>query len=219
MPLPSSGLIRMSQINTELGRSSTANISLDTAENGGYGAINQCSPLRPSGGNPASMSEWYGYNHTINCCGGNPCYFHTGWAFAGDCATACAGPFTFTFYSCCATISTACAINSQSNCSGYSPPISGYLSNGSVCYTVNGNQLDSVANCAGGTTTTTTAPTTTTTTSSGVICHDHQATATGFMTWTDCFGTPQSQFLIVGDIFCAQVGTVSGSYIDTGVNC
>lgn len=211
MALPSSGQISMSQINTELGRSATALISLNTAESGGYGAINQCSPSRPNGFTPDTMDEWHGYNHTINCCGGNPCYFHTGWAFAGDCATACAGPFTFTFYSCCATISTACAINSQSNCSGYSPPISGYLSNGTVCYTVNGNQLDSVVNCAGGTTTTTT--------SSGVVCHDHQATASGFMLYDDCAGTAQSTYFFVGDIFCARVGTVFGSYIDTGVNC
>jgi len=211
MALPTSGSLSMNQIRTELGIPSQAPLSLDTAENGGYVAINQCSPLRPSAGNPASISEWYGYNHTINCCGGNPCYFHTGWAFAGDCTTACAGPFTFTFYSCCSTISTFCSINSQSNCSGYSPPISGYLSNGSVCYTVNGNQLDSVVTCG---------PTTTTTTGAcAYVCTEHQATATSFMTWTDCCNVPQSGILLVGDIFCAQVGTVSGFYVDLGISC
>lgn len=73
MALPSSGSISMSQINTELGRSSTASISLDTAENSGYGNIKQCSPPYPSQGNPARMSEWYGYNHNVSCvvsCGG-----------------------------------------------------------------------------------------------------------------------------------------------------
>ena len=64
MALQSSGTIKMSEINTELGRSSTATISLDTAENGGYGAINTLSPSYPSSSSPASMSEWYGYNHT-----------------------------------------------------------------------------------------------------------------------------------------------------------
>ena len=71
MALQSSGqLIRMSQINTELGRSSTAAISLDTAENGGYGTINTCSPAYPLAANAASLSEWYGYNHTASCGGG-----------------------------------------------------------------------------------------------------------------------------------------------------
>ena len=63
MTLQSSGTIRMSNINSELGRSSTANISLDAAENGGYGAINTNSASRPSSNNPASISEWYGYDH------------------------------------------------------------------------------------------------------------------------------------------------------------
>ncbi len=61
--MPASGTISMSQINTELGRSSTAQISLDTAENGGYATINQNSNSRPSSNNPASLSEWYSYNH------------------------------------------------------------------------------------------------------------------------------------------------------------
>ena len=68
MALQSSGAISMSQINTELGRSSTATVSLDTAENGGYGAINTCGSPFPSGANPASMSEWYSYNHSAVCC-------------------------------------------------------------------------------------------------------------------------------------------------------
>lgn len=66
MALQSSGTIKMSEINTELGRSSTATISLDTAENGGYATINTASSSYPSSGNPASMSEWYSYNHTAS---------------------------------------------------------------------------------------------------------------------------------------------------------
>jgi len=71
MALPSSGQIAMSQINTELGRSASATISLDTAENGGYGAINQNSTSRPNASNPAAMSEWHGYNHSASG-GGEP---------------------------------------------------------------------------------------------------------------------------------------------------
>lgn len=67
MALQSSGPIKMSQINAELGRSSTATISLDTAENGGYATINTCGSPYPLGANSASMSEWYGYNHTAPC--------------------------------------------------------------------------------------------------------------------------------------------------------
>ena len=64
MGLQSTGEIRMSQINAELGRTSSLLISLDEAENGTYGAINTGSPAYPSATNPASMSEWYSYNHT-----------------------------------------------------------------------------------------------------------------------------------------------------------
>jgi hypothetical protein len=56
--------ISLSQINVELGRSATSSISLDGAENGSYGAINTNSPSRPSGSNPASMYEWYEYDHS-----------------------------------------------------------------------------------------------------------------------------------------------------------
>lgn len=51
------------------------------------------------------------------------------------------------------------------------------------------------------------------------VCHDYQATATSYMYYTDCCGNPQSQYLNVGDTFCAQVGTVYGNYIDLGTIC
>lgn len=69
----------MSQIRSELGVPSQAPFSLDTAENGGYVTINTYSPSYPSSGNPASMSEWYGYNQsatttTVGCqCLSNTC--------------------------------------------------------------------------------------------------------------------------------------------------
>jgi hypothetical protein len=100
MALTSSGEIKMSQINTELGRSSTAAISLDTAENGGYAAINTASSSYPSSANPARMSEWYSYDH--NASSGSPEFaifgdvgFRTG-DFEGACGAT--EPDTLTLY-------------------------------------------------------------------------------------------------------------------------
>jgi len=67
MPI-GSGSVAATGINMELGRSSNSNLSIDAAENGGYGAINTCSPSYPSGSNPASFSEWRNYNHGFACC-------------------------------------------------------------------------------------------------------------------------------------------------------
>lgn len=54
----------MSEINTELGRTSTATISLDSAESGTYATINTASASYPNDARPASMSEWYSYDHS-----------------------------------------------------------------------------------------------------------------------------------------------------------
>ena len=62
------GTVKMSQLNTELGRASTSTITLNNAENGTYAAINTCSPSRPSSTDPATISEWKGYNHSFACC-------------------------------------------------------------------------------------------------------------------------------------------------------
>lgn len=64
MAISASGTTAMSQINTELGRSSTSLITLDNAENGTYATINVNSATRPSSTNPAAISEWRGYNHS-----------------------------------------------------------------------------------------------------------------------------------------------------------
>lgn len=61
--LPSSGIITMGDIRTELGVPSQAPFSLNTATNGGYGSINPASPNKPSGADPDALSEWYGYDH------------------------------------------------------------------------------------------------------------------------------------------------------------
>jgi hypothetical protein len=64
MAIPSSGPLSAQSINLELARSRTAQLSIDTAENGGYGTINTSSPSRPNSANPAAYSEWYSYDHT-----------------------------------------------------------------------------------------------------------------------------------------------------------
>ncbi|MBO9586636.1 MAG: hypothetical protein J7574_20915 [Flavobacterium sp.] len=63
MALSTTGSLSLGDINVELGRTRTASISLDAAENGSYVAINQNSSSRPSSSNPATISEWRGYNH------------------------------------------------------------------------------------------------------------------------------------------------------------
>jgi hypothetical protein len=87
MTLQASGQISFADINIELGRNSTASIELDTAENGGYGAINECSSPFPGSGNPAAISEWYSYNHTASA----SLVFDGGFDYSStSCAEACA---------------------------------------------------------------------------------------------------------------------------------
>lgn len=71
--LPTSGTIKMSQINTEFGRAWNTRISIKDAKNGVYGVINLNSNPNPITGNNAitgqpktgmRLSDWYGYNHT-----------------------------------------------------------------------------------------------------------------------------------------------------------
>jgi hypothetical protein len=78
MALPSSGTISMGDINVELGRERTSTISLDAAENGSYVTINQKSISKPSDANPATISEWHGYNHSTVSSGGGGGTVNTG---------------------------------------------------------------------------------------------------------------------------------------------
>lgn len=64
MSLPSTGQIKASDINIELGRTSTLQYSFQQAESGIYVPINTASTIRPNGAAPNSISEWRGYNHT-----------------------------------------------------------------------------------------------------------------------------------------------------------
>jgi|LakMenEpi03Aug12_release.lakeMendotaPanAssembly.Ray.scaffolds.fasta_scaffold51386_5 hypothetical protein len=65
MPLQSSGQISFADINTELGRTSDAQIGLNEAESGTYAPLNPNSPNRPNGSTPNSINEWWGYDHYI----------------------------------------------------------------------------------------------------------------------------------------------------------
>jgi hypothetical protein len=76
MPVPSSGPISLGKIGNEVRATSTANdynegpyttgaTGLWEAENSTYGNVNQHNPSgdRPNLSQPASMSEWYSYDH------------------------------------------------------------------------------------------------------------------------------------------------------------
>lgn len=69
MALPSSGEIKISDILSEAGLSTTlANASLGDLENQALFAINTGNPSSnyPDGSAPASISEWYGYDHNLS---------------------------------------------------------------------------------------------------------------------------------------------------------
>jgi hypothetical protein len=64
MVLPSTGnTISFNDIRIELGISSQSPFSIETAENGGYVALNKCAVPVPSATNPASISEWWSYDN------------------------------------------------------------------------------------------------------------------------------------------------------------
>jgi len=65
MALQSSGQIKFSELNTELSRTSTDEISLTDASTGVLGAINTNNAVadRPDQSEPHAISEWYSYNH------------------------------------------------------------------------------------------------------------------------------------------------------------
>lgn len=69
MALPSSGQLSIRDINTEIGRL-PIQTSLDALENGTYATINRSSRSYPNSSNPASISEWYNYDHDAGGGGG-----------------------------------------------------------------------------------------------------------------------------------------------------
>ena len=153
--------ISMSQINTELGRSATAEISLDSAENGSYATINTCSQYYPSSSNPATMNEWHGYNHSAACLYAFTMYYYnTGDGYYGGTSAtqACAATYTYTVYGTTSTIQTGTRLYYNSNSTGevegsnntsyYWFKIDGY----SFSYTQgSGNGVANLASCSSGT--------------------------------------------------------------------
>lgn len=99
MAVQSSGTISMADINIELGRASNAMISLNDAENGVYETINTDSSSRPSSTNPASMSEWYSYDHNATPPAPNSDIFGKGASSSSACGELALGlPFAQTLY-------------------------------------------------------------------------------------------------------------------------
>lgn len=70
MPLPASGTLKASDINVELGRSSTATFSLKDASTGVYGALSSpaCGAWTVDGSTPYTFSSWYNYDHSFASC-------------------------------------------------------------------------------------------------------------------------------------------------------
>lgn len=65
MAVTSSGEIRISDVLTEVGLSTTlANTSLGNLEGGSVFTINTSSAAKPNGSAPNSLSEWYSYDHS-----------------------------------------------------------------------------------------------------------------------------------------------------------
>jgi hypothetical protein len=64
MALQSSGQIKASEINSELGRTSSSELSIKTAVGNGYVTINTASSPYPDNVQPHQYSEWYSYDHS-----------------------------------------------------------------------------------------------------------------------------------------------------------
>ena len=73
MTVPASGELSLGKIGKEIRATGTSNnydngpytgqTGLNAAEDGTYGGVNAYANPKPSSNNPATMTEWYGYNH------------------------------------------------------------------------------------------------------------------------------------------------------------
>lgn len=177
MTLPASGAISFYDINIELGRSGTATIGIDEAENGTYGTIQKCSLPRPNPTNPASINEWYSYNHNANATADpyNP-FDYSATSCAAACALPVAGNYALWSYAGGYWLETTCINN----------PTPGYYADvtRAICRDIgSGGVLNGTSPC-----TTTTTTTTSTTTASPCVCISNQCSGCGGLDGCYCDG-------------------------------
>jgi hypothetical protein len=148
--------ISMSQINTELNRSATANISLDAAEGGTYGAINTCSPYYPAANNPATLDEWHGYNHSATCLTAYTLYFYNtgdGYYPGTSSTEACNASYSYTMYGTTSTLQSGTKFYFNANGTGgelsVSSPYVWLKTNGSSFQYTTGTGASNISSCSG----------------------------------------------------------------------
>ena len=109
MVLPSSGTIKMSDLNVEFGRSSTAEISLGTAPGGSYppNGLNSGCSTPPTATNPDNLSEWYSYDQC--CVAASSLYRDSSGTAGSDCGGGAYATLVSTVYSNnCAAMNSGC---------------------------------------------------------------------------------------------------------------
>ena len=75
MAIQSSGQIKFSQLSVELNQNATSELSISTAAEGGYEAINTASTNKPNDSQPHAISEWYSYDHSASSLVDNDYYW------------------------------------------------------------------------------------------------------------------------------------------------
>lgn len=209
MCLPASGPISISQIRNEI-------------VTGGCGSstysLSALASLAGFPSDPDAMSEFYNYC----CCNSYTAFTLSSSTLSGSAACSNYPGSTATYYSSSGASLGNGTMLFYDQCLTNPVSCGTYLSNGTNYWSIScggpNGLLGGQTSCAT-TTTTTTPPTTTTTTAAPAGCHNYQATASSYISYTDCCGTFQSYYITVGTTFCAQIGTVFGYYIDLGTNC
>jgi hypothetical protein len=75
MALQSSGQIKVSEIQSEIGQSASSAFSFEDAVGGAYATINTASASYPNNSAPHQISEWYGYDHSASAAYSNDNYW------------------------------------------------------------------------------------------------------------------------------------------------